>query len=340
VPGLPVVYGNVYVGRVAGVDPEEREVRIDLVTGPRFAVGARLSDASPPIWMTVGGVFAGRNRRSRTVERLALVARNPSDREAPEGRVEVGELLPDIDPWAHLAEGFELGTLVRVPRSDERVVLAEIDYGAGLYHVHVLCPEGSRAGARSELELAISDLDWRPTRRLAAGDPSSWRGATKIAAGRSAGVEPGAAVISGLRLVGRVERAGEWSSDVRLLGDPGLRLVAVARVAGESRPRVLGRLVSLGPDPSGAWIRFRWEAVVGVELPLQGSGSAAAEATVEARLFSGAGDSGLPVGLFLGEARLSTAVDPSVGAPVVLLRHDDRLGPGNLWVRTARERRP
>jgi len=333
---LPVVHGDTYVGRIAEVDHARLEVAIDLVTGPGFAVGARLleSPTTEPIWMAVGGVFAEKKLSKRSVERLALVVRNPSDREAPGGSVVVGELLSNIDPFATLAEGYALGTLDEFTSTEERKLLADLDYGAGIFHVHILCPEGSRRGAVDELELAISDPDWRPTRRLSVGDPSSWRGGLKLADGREVGVEPGAALISNLRLVGRVERASEWSSDVRLLSDPGLSLVAVARLKGEPEPHVLGRLISLGVDETGEWIRFRWEAVVGVGLDASGAD------VLNARVFTGAGDTGLPAGLFIGEARLSQAVDPEVGAPLVFIRATQPSALDNLWIRTAAERAP
>ena len=336
VPDLPVVHGNTYVGRIAEVDHVRLEVAIDLVTGPGFAVGARLLESltTKPIWMTVGGVFAEKKLSKRSVERLALVVRNPSDREAPGGAVVVGELLADIDPFASLAEGYALGTLDEFASTEERKLLADLDYGAGIFHVHILCPEGTRQGAIDELELAISDPDWRPTRRLSVGDPSSWRGGVKLAAGRKVGVEPGAALISNLRLVGRVERASEWSSDVRLLSDPGLSLVAVARLQDGEEPLVLGRLISLGVDETGEWIRFRWERVVGV------GPNAPASDVLDARVFTGAGDSGLPAGLFIGDARLSRAVDPEVGAPLVFVRASQASTLGKLWIRTAMETTP
>ena len=335
-PNLPVVHGNTYVGRIAEVDHVRLEVAIDLVTGPGFAVGARLlqSPTTKPIWMAVGGVFAEKKLSERSVERLALVVRNPSDREAPGGPVVVGELLANIDPFAELAEGYTLGTLDELVSTEERKLLADIDYGAGIFHVHILCPEGSRQGAVDELELAISDPDWRPARRLSVGDPSSWRGGIKLAVGREAGVEPGAALISNLRLVGRVERAGEWASDVRLLSDPGLSLVAVARLQDEPEPLVLGRLISLGVDETGEWIRFRWEAVVGVGLDTFES------AVLNARVFTGAGEAGLPAGLFIGDARLSRAVDPEVGAPLVFVRTSQASKLDKLWIRTVVESTP
>ena len=333
--GLPVVYGDTYVGRVQAVNQARLEVAIDLVTGPNFAVGARLAERreSQAIWMTVGGVLSDRRKAARSVERLALVVRNPSDREAPAGPVVVGELLPGIDPYAYLAQGYALGTLAPLAARKARMLLADIDYGAGLFHVFILCPQGDREGARNQLDLAVSDSSWRPTRRLSIGDPSNWRGGLKIAAGESAGVRPGAALISGLRLVGRVERAGAWSCDVRLLSDPGLALVAVARVADSPLPTVLGRLVSLGIDEDAEWIRFRWEAVVADEDTLD----AAPQAVIEARLFTGSGLSGLPAGLFIGEALISPNIDRDVGAPLVLVRREPAVDLSNLWVRTAVE---
>ena len=107
----------------------------------------------------------------------------------------------------------------------------------------------------------------------------------------------GAAVTGpGARLIGRVIRAGTTTSDVALLGDPGLTLTAFALVEGNAEPLVLGRLRTIGDGEGGA-IRMRWS----VSTALVG------EAARSARLFSASGEPGLPGGLFLGTTRLPAA---------------------------------
>ncbi len=317
--GLPVVHGETYVGRVVEVRGTDVEVR--LVTSPRFAVGARLV-AENDIWMTVGGLADDLGARSEPGP-LALAVRSPSDREPPDGPVEVFELLADVDPRGELARGYSLGRLSR--ETGEPRVLADVDYGAGLYHVFLLAPEGARAGATDELALAVADMDWRPTRVLVRRGPTAWRAGLVVSRGTRDGVRVGAAVIHGLRLVGRVERAGLWSSDVRCLADPGLSVVAVARIAGDPVPRVLGRLVSSGRQPDDpSRIAFLWKVVVPVELPADGR-------EVTAELFTGSGEPGVPGGLYLGEARLEMR-GPD-GTPRVLLVHEEDPA-GELWVRS------
>jgi hypothetical protein len=273
----------------------------------------------------VGGLAS---TNERTGERLALSARNPSDREPSEGRVEVFELLADVDAHGSLAHGFGLGTLVAAS-GGEFVVHADVDYNAGLFHVFVVCPEGVRSGAPDEIELAVADRNWKPTRLLSDANPTPWRAGIVISGGTSDGVRTGAAVIEGLRLVGRVERAGLWSSDARTLADPGLAIVAVARVEGETVPRVLGRLVSLGRSKdSPGTVVLRWEAIVEVDL----GGTRDRNGNVSAELFTGSGEPGLPGALYLGRATI--VLDSGAGDPVVRLEVGVDRPRGELWVRT------
>jgi hypothetical protein len=148
-------------------------------------------------------------------------------------------------------------------------------------------------------------------------------------------VLPGAAVTgTGARLVGRVCRAGSTTSDVELLSDPGFTCVVIARLEGETEPRVLGRIASLGRAADGT-IRLRWWARQGLELATNGTGRTGA------RLFSGSGEPGLPGGLFLGttvlsgsvpageerELRLDPGVDPADVRTLFVRRENDGEAP-------------
>ena len=153
------------------------------------------------------------------------------------------------------------------------------------------------------------------------GDPSSWREGLKLGAGAWNGVGLGAAVVSGSRLVGRVRAAGPLSADVSLLGDPGVSIPAIARVAGRAEPLVLGQLVSLGRDPrDGRLVRFHWNAL----LPWEGTEPARAE------LFTGSGEPLLPRGLLLGLAVLPNGPGPHV---LTLEQPVDTRDVRRLWVR-------
>ena len=334
--GYPVVCGDAYVGRVRRlVEPSACEV--DLVTGRSFHVGAvRAGRAEAAVQMTVGGLDPGSGRRGG--RELLLAVHNPSDREVRPGPVVVSELLVGRDPlgadgdYGLLASGFQLGELLQ---TESGWALAPVlDFEGGLFQVTVLAPdEGGPPVPRPAEEL--SDGNWSRARPLTSGDPSPWRRGLVLAVGSRAGVSEGAALASGLRLLGRVTRVGPWSAGASLLDDPGLRLVLVARVEGLREPQALGRLRSAGREPESSALRFDWDPVVPLEVDGRSEGS------VRAELYTGSGEEGLPGGLYVGSAELPLGPPPPGASHRVLVEAPpDPASVGDLWVRTGRGARP
>jgi hypothetical protein len=325
VPGLPVAFGNVFVGRVA-VDASGRDrlvagepdvVLVQLVTAADFHVGARVAapiGETEDVLMTVGGVLP-RPGPGRGRPEIRLAVQNPSDRSLTDGLARVHELFRDEEEFAGLSEGLRLGS---VQRDDDGFWVApELDYMDGLFHLVVLCPPDETLGAPREFDAVLQDASWLRTRPLGIGDPSPARSTCKLRVGLRDGVARGAAVTSvGAHLVGRVVHARPWTSDVAFLDDPGFRVVAVARFDGEPEPRVLGRLVALGREPESGAFLFRWVVRVAPGItPREG------ETTRRARLYTGAGDDGLPAGFSFGEAEIPLDARPG-DAPVIRVRTD------------------
>lgn len=336
--GMPVVSGDSYVGRVSAVDAEANSVEVTLVTAGDFFVGARIDDGESSnqrgvAWMTVGGLELARRGSNRE---FFLAVHNPSKRERDRGRVVASELLEDLDRFAVLAEGFELGELVRLGPG-KLGVIPTLDFGAGLYHVAILTPTQVRAVETKELEFALVDPHWVPTRSLTPGHPSPWRSGLRISTGEARGVAQGAAVIRGARLVGRVCERGLWSSAVQLLDDPGLVVVVAARLDGKPDPVVLGRMVSLGRKGRAGWIELRWESQLSFDfsaLPQLAPGEDKAwSGRVWADLVTGSGEPGLPGGLVLGRALLPAQAEP--GSPQLVYLDAGLAGESfsDLWVR-------
>ena len=215
------------------------------------------------------------------------------------------------------------------------MLVPEVDYLDGLFQLVVLAPPDSALPSAAPFEPVLMDRSWVRARRIAVGDPSPWRAATKVSVGTSSNVRDGAAVTAlGTRLVGRVSHAGLFTSDVSFLADPGFRLVAVARFANDPVPRVLGRLVSEGRTRDGTGVRFRW--IVRVAL---GMASGPGGALERARLFTGSGDPGLPAGFFFGEALLPVDVAPGEVREIVVQSDLDPLDVRELFVRTSKQAR-
>jgi hypothetical protein len=339
VPGLPVACGDAYVGRVfafesaaAAEDGAEVEgtVLVELVTAKGFRVGARVAaqDGSSEVLMTVGGLVVSR-RPGTDGGAIRLAVDHPSS-DPPAGLARVHELFGAEEPLGLLAEGLRLGTIQRDASSRSPWIAPELDFKDGLSYVVVLAPSAPELGSALAFEPDLLDDRWVRARTLGWGDPSPWRGALPLSVGERDGVRAGAAVTTaGARLVGRIERAGGSSSELSFLDDPGLALVAVARFAGIERPVTLGRLIALGRD--GESLRFRW--IVRAALPIP-PGDAAPGAARPARLYTGAGEEGLPAGFFLGEASLPVDVRPG-DAREIRVRSDfapDDAG-GGLFVR-------
>ncbi len=316
--GAPVVCGEAFVGRVVEVRTgDAARARVQLVTESTFRVGAEVRggsgegarDAAPdvahdaahddePIYLTVGGVRAARARVGPRAVRLAV--HQPSANTLASGLARVHELFADADDFASLAEGFRLGEVRREGERGEPWIEPELDFLDGLLQVAIVVPATSSEAPPALSEPALADGQWLATRALTFGDPSPWRSTLKIPLGHAAGVRLGAAVTgAGARLLGRVSRAGSSTSDIELLSDPGFTCVAIACLAGESEPRILGRIATLGRGPQGT-IRLRWW----VRQPLELGANSTREAGLRARLFSGSGEPGLPGGLVLGTTLL------------------------------------
>ncbi len=301
--GMPVVTGDWFVGLVSSVPRKKAasgpvEISVELVTGSRARIGGAVRDGEGEITcqLVVGGVAPPRGQ-------VFLDVHEPSPRWVHEGRVEVYEPESLGERFTSLANGYSLGDLVLATINDENksvrtlaCVRPGLDYDAGLYQVLVLCPrESARPPGSIARDDVLRDGSWAPARLFLRSEPSAWREGRKLALGWCDGVAPGAALVSGARLVGRVEHAGPFSSDVRMVGDPGLSFVALAMVEeGEDvRPHVLGRIEGLGRASDGVLV-YAWTAT----LPLPGEG------TRKARIWTGSGESGVPRGLLLGDTDL------------------------------------
>lgn len=306
VPGLPVVTGDHYLGRVARVDREHPNlVQVDLVTRGGFRVGAsvrRLDWRGRPVGAPVSFVVGG---LAKEVEgdrpgQLQLALHNPTLRGIESGEVVVDE-PEDLEPTlARLSRGFRVGELETVrTASGARLhrIGTPLDFRSGLFQVLVLAP-GERTADPARLELdTFVDGNWIPVSALTRGDLTPLREGRRLSRGSLAGVREGAAVALGAHLVGRVGETGPTTSDLLGLGDPGLRLAVLARLDGEAAPRPLGELVALGRDRGDGQLRFRWVCRVDI-APAEDGGPRAAE------LYTGSGEDGVPRGLFVGRTLL------------------------------------
>lgn len=308
-PGQPAVVGDHYIGRVREVDAGGTRAVVELVTRPDVLVGARTVVTDAPARLVVGGLQRDPYGRGRAASLLAI--HGPSAPDLDEAPVVVDESLAGGVPFADVAGGFLLGTLETLDeRHHERLcgVRSPIDLAAGVFQMALVGPASAAGDALDGASLdPLDDGRWVAARALSRGDPVARREGLKLSVGASRGVATGAAVVSGARLVGVVERTGTHGCDARLLGDPGLALPVVARVQGSERPEILGTLVGLGrasADAEGrASVRFYWEGRSGPRL----------EGSDVARLYTGAGAEGVPPGLILGDTAL-----PAGGGSAVL----------------------
>lgn len=319
--GMPVVCRDAYVGRIARLDPSvPGEATVALVTGASFRVGARVEGAD----LVVGGISPPPDDDSTE---LFLAAHVPSDRSIASGAVRVHESESAlVETYPRLADGYRLGELTsyRVHGVPVLSVRAALDYASGLSQVVVLCPAGRKTPAPELLQGRFDVENWIASELVLAGDPSFWREGRKLAAGTAHGVSDRSAIALGARLVGLVTRAGRFTSDVALLGDPGLALSVLAEVrdeTGASHAIALGRMVAVGRDRSDGTLRLRWDAAVS---PFAASSSAGDD--VEAMLFTGSGERDIPPGLVIGSARLprrrgSVVLSVRTPDPVSALRH-------------------
>jgi hypothetical protein len=104
------------------------------------------------------------------------------------------------------------------------------------------------------------------------------------------------------------------SADASLIADPGFAVNALARVEGCEKPVVIGRLTSLGIDRASGDVVFRAHS-----RPIRAA--AVGERAVRATLFTGAGDPGIPSGLWIG----TTEIPGGEGA-LTLRVHAEQIG--------------
>lgn len=330
-PGLPVVAGDAFVGRIAEIEPPpSNRVIVELVTAKTFTVGALLEPLAgaqaEPIRLVAGGVVTARRRAAR--RELAIAVHNPSRSRLHRSLVRVDESFAVLERFAEQARGFELGTLEE--RDDgEWAIRPRLDYAAGLFQVAIVCPPESARPDAGEPEDILFDGHWREARVLSRGEPSLARTGLKLGVGEWQGARTGSAVVAGVRLVGLVARVAPLWSDVRTLDDPGLALPVVASVEGCEQPVALGRLQSLGRARSreSGDVRMRWDAL----MPLDGDASTPRR---KARLFTASGSPLVPRGLLLGECELPAGPGPH---ELVVRRDVEPLHLGKLWLRASGE---
>lgn len=298
--GMPVVYGDVYVGRISSLDAERPgEGTASLVTTANFRVGAEVDDGVHKGSFVVGGLM----RKSRGEERgLQLLAQFPSDRSIHSGLVRVRE--DAASPEARLADGYRLGQLVShgVRGMNVLTVEAAIDYEWGLNHVAIVCPP--QMGTAGPV-LAVDPFDataWIDARALLAGDASIGRRTRKLSIGSRSGARAGAAIGIGARFVGRVIDVSAWSSNASLFGDPGVAVSALAVVDGVAAPIALGHLVSLGVDSHDGSVLVSWKPI--------GAMRAEGVAPRNAELWTAAGERDVPPGLLIGTTSLPSGEGP------------------------------
>jgi hypothetical protein len=350
--GYPVVHGDAYVGRVGKVEPRKSRLRVDLVTGSDFFVGATVVDfdqmkARNGVGQsTLDLIVGGLDRNLGGPGYLAV--HNPSVREFRSGLVVVKE--PDLfaDASTYLADGYLLGSLTRLLGDEGPWSVEPLrNFDSGLFHLVVVLPEATVRKASIAAPTALRDGNWQQVKLLSRGEPEAGRSGIVIGAGSLHGVSPGAAVIASARLLGRVDTrraGGPLTARVHLLDEPGLRVHAVAQIdEGEHRGEVhvLGELISLGPIPGAEpGIAFQWDASIRLDGRLNVVPDETKDETKDetedkstwlaATLYTGTGLVGLPGGLYLGRARLPLSVATH---RIVLTDSTQGQEPSRLFVR-------
>ena len=367
-PGHPVIAGDAYVGyveripwrqpirddpgilerfarRVGLSSPPQRPsrdlVEVALITGSNARVGAIIprDQDGQSCRLVVGGLFP----RS---DRIWLSAHNPESRATLAGEVFVHELFERVNGFDSLAEGFPIGELRREEYSADGSNIADeiigiqplVDFESGLNQVLILAP-GSGGGAQRSYtsgegaadELAIPVLEdggWIDARLLSPCGTTPWRSSLRIAEGSRAGIRPGAALVEGVRLLGRVDRADSGGSTVALLDDPGFEIAVIAQseLEPDSAPLVLGAIRHDGA-PDGA-PRFTWKPEGGSLHAkwIARHGDADGAPVV---LWTGSGMAGVPRGLLVGRTVLPAAsLDGDEGDEGDDEDADDADGPG------------
>lgn len=340
--GQPVVAGDVYIGRVSRIPfreprrddpgPLERLMRamglsspplaaprdavdVALITGADQRVGGLVVEdqEGERCAMVVGGV-------AWPTDRTWLAVHAPERRGTSAGRVVVSEPLGLDQDFESLGEGFVIGELQRegVARPGEpfeRDVLGiqpPIDFGAGINQVLVLAsvPRGRRvdhAAMRDRMPVipVLEDGGWGAARVFVAGDTSPWRSTLRIDRGSRNGLAPGAALVEGVRLAGRVSDPSPMTSAVSTLFDPGFRVAVLAQWndAPDATPMAMGVLESEGRAADGRLL-LRWRPDLGTGWPSWARDPEHPERTAEVSvtLWTGSGMARVPRGLRIGRA--------------------------------------
>jgi len=325
------------------IPPPRDLVIVRLITDPSARVGARVEDpeGASACRMVVGGL-------ERLDDRVWLAVHNPESQNIHAGRVVVHESAAVVDSADSIASGFLLGDLSettvaateRTPRRQVVGVNPLLDFEAGLNQVLVLTP-GRGPGVvdprRADIVGVLDATGWRHVDMASLGDLCPWRSTGRLDVGRNVGVRAGAAVVDGVRLVGRVSRSDQIGATVALLDDPGFRVTALAQPVDdpEATPLVLGELVSAGRSGAGEVV-LQWRPASGsrhgewIDLHSSGAG------TVEVRLWTGSGMRRVPRGLLLGQASLRSPAEPG-GALLMELQGTGDPG-ADLKVRTGSSR--
>ncbi len=329
-PGVPAVCGDAYVGRVVAMVPgQPNQASVELVTSSSFRVGAGVSEGNRSSNLIVGGL-APSHALTNGVAHLA--AHNPSDRGVRAGivRVEEPPALALDDEDSRLADGFLLGELREFKYRHKTVtaIRPALDLESGLFHIALLVPVERAAEEIPPLEDLFAPRAWRTGKIQLAGEISAWRAGRKLTLPSHAEVAKGAAVVLGAQLIGRVENIGTTMVDVRLMSDPGTSIPALALLHGEELDDlvVLGTLMSRGLNERGLLV-LRWET----DRPLLVE-AAFGKRTVQASLYTGSGERGVPLGLSLGDCEIPT------NAGEHLLEIDfPTVGSGEVEVRLVRD---
>jgi hypothetical protein len=324
-PGMAVVHGDDFVGRVAELDAlRPGLLRIELVTARDFAVGARIDVApaeaasgrggtdaveSEPIRCVVGGLAA----HSRLSDDLHLALSSPSRRDLPAAWALVDESLSELAPYSLESFGFRLGRVEATPRG-EYVLAPGVELRSGLFRVAIVLPASSERPEGFAPFEPLFDANWAAARVLTR--TAGRREGFNVALGTLGGAREGSAFVAGARLIGRVEACGPLASSVATLGDPGWIFPAVALAPQSQRPLALGVLFGVGRSaehPERIAVRWRSSGLAGFDSD-----------SVDASVFTGSGQPGIPSGLWLGDTRLPTApgvhtleLDPGAHLPAL-----------------------
>jgi len=318
-PGMPVVCGDFYVGRVDSCSAGEAVV--DLVTGQDFRVGAAVvgavrvaeseaRDGAPPLLVVGGVVPRGRPGEGGSRD-LLLAVHCPSDPDLSAGEVRVREVDPiGGETYAALADGFLLGSLERTQRDRSSLLAVRpgLDYSGGLYQMAIVCPAENQSAGPDLARDPFDEAAWIDVSLTLQGDPTFWRESRIVRSGRDQDLVDGAALELGGNYLGCIARAGRGSSSASLLGDAGHEISALASpVDADGNPAgppiTIGRLTSFGRDRRSGEVFLRWDAAI----PLPEDGDAEG---VLAVLYTAAGQRAVPPGLRVGWTRLPRGRGP------------------------------